>query len=82
MLCCLTRVNLQCKIPGMATATQNLIEVSLKGRSLRALVLSARRAGKSWQSIADEIRDTTGVIVSRETLRGWYPHLTDKAGAA
>ncbi|SCZ14022.1 hypothetical protein SAMN02799641_05723 [Rhodococcus erythropolis] len=57
----------------MATATQNLIEVSLKGKSLRALVVSARRSGRSWQSVADEIRELTGVIVSRESVRGWYP---------
>lgn len=57
----------------MATATQHLIEVQLKGKSLRALVTSARRSGQSWQSVADEIRDHTGVIVSRESVRGWYP---------
>jgi uncharacterized NAD(P)/FAD-binding protein YdhS len=72
-MACLTHPSLQCKIFAMATATQNLIEVSLKGRSLRALVSSARRAGRSWQSVADEIREATGVIVSRETVRGWYP---------
>ena len=60
----------------MATATHHLIEVQLKGKSLRALVVSARRSNHSWQSIADEIRDLTGVIVSRETLRGWYPDVS------
>jgi mitochondrial fission protein ELM1 len=57
----------------MATATHHLIEHQLKGRSLRGLVFTARRTGRSWQSIANEVRDLTGVIVSRETLRNWYP---------
>lgn len=57
----------------MATATNHLIEHQLKGKSLRGLVFAARRNGRSWQSIADEVRDLTGVIVSRETLRNWFP---------
>lgn len=65
----------------MATPTHHLIEMSLKGRSLRSLVLAARRAGRSWQYIADEIRDQTGVIVSRETVRGWYPEMQDSANS-
>ena len=27
---------------------------------------------RSWQSMADEIRDRTGISVSRESLRNWY----------
>lgn len=69
----LTLQTLHCKVSAMATATQHLIEVQLKGKSLRALVVSARRSGRSWQSVADEIRELTGVIVSRESVRGWYP---------
>lgn len=57
----------------MATATRSLIEVQLKGRSLAALVTNSRRKGQSWQAISDEVRDLTGVVVSRETLRGWFP---------
>lgn len=57
----------------MATATHHLIEHQLKGTSLRGLVFTRRRAGVSWQAIANEVRDLTGVIVSRETLRNWYP---------
>lgn len=67
----------------MATATRHLIEVSLKGRTLRSVVVAGRRSGRSWQTIADEIRDLTGVIVSRETLRAWFPEMrdTNKASA-
>ncbi|GJJ21090.1 hypothetical protein [Mycolicibacterium mageritense] len=57
----------------MTTPTQGLIEAHLRGKSLRGLVFGARRSGRSWQSIADEVRELTGVIVSRETLRNWYP---------
>lgn len=60
----------------MATATQRLIEAHLKGKSLRALVISSRKSGSSWQSIADEIRERTGVVVSRESVRGWYPEIS------
>lgn len=66
----------------MATATRHLIEMQLKGRSLPGLVGTARREGRSWQSIADEVRDLTGVIVSRETLRKWFPEMTKSSSAA
>ena len=56
--------------------------MSLKGRSLRSLVSAGRRSGRSWQAIADEIRDLTGVIVSRETVRGWFPELRDTEATA
>ncbi|BDC71035.1 hypothetical protein KAREA_09500 [Prescottella equi] len=68
----LTFNSLHCKLSAMATATRHLIEVQLKGKTLRGLVVSARRSGRSWQAIADEVRDLTGVIVSRETLRSWF----------
>lgn len=67
--------------PCMATATRSLIEVQLKGRSLAALVSYNRKRGSSWQVIADEVRDLTGVIVSRETLRGWFPEPRKRTAA-
>lgn len=66
----------------MATATRALIEAHLKGRSLDALVAGHRRKGNSWQIIADDIRSLTGVIVSRETVRGWYPQFQSARPAA
>lgn len=66
----------------MASPTRHLIELSLKGRTLNALVRSGRRTGRSWQSITDEIRDQTGINVSRETVRGWFPELSEAGGKA
>lgn len=66
----------------MASATRSLIELQLKGRSLDGLVLFHRRKGASWQAIADDVRDLTGVIVSRETLRAWYPQYQSARPAA
>lgn len=64
---------LLCKILGMRqTTTKDLIEAKLGGRSVDALVAMHRRKGASWQTIADDIRTRTGVIVSRETIRSWY----------
>ncbi|KDE14218.1 hypothetical protein [Rhodococcus aetherivorans] len=59
----------------MATATRHLIEMQLKGKTLSALVSTERRNGRSWQSIADEVHKRTGVCVSRETLRKWFPEI-------
>jgi hypothetical protein len=65
------------------TATKSLIEAHLKGRSLDGLVAAHRRVGHSWQVIADDVRDRTGVIISRETLRNWYPqHQTGVSATA
>ncbi|KDQ02232.1 hypothetical protein EN35_14225 [Rhodococcus qingshengii] len=60
---------------GMTTATQRLIELQLEGESLKDLVVSARSSGQSWKSIAEEIHVRTGVIVSRESVRGWFPDI-------
>jgi len=57
----------------MATASQHLIEMSLKGRTLRSVVFSGRRSGRSWQSIADEVQELTSIPVSRQTLVNWFP---------
>lgn len=48
-----------------------LIEARLGGRRLPDLVGRRRAQGKSWQGIANEIHDMTGVAVSRESLRAW-----------
>ncbi len=69
----LDTINLVLQDSCMATATKSLIEAHLKGRSLDALVATHRRQGNSWQAIADDVHDRTGVIISRETLRIWYP---------
>lgn len=53
------------------TTKQLLIEARLGGQRVHDLINRRRTKGASWQSIADEIHDMTGVVVSRETLRLW-----------
>jgi hypothetical protein len=36
--------------------------------------VAQRRPAKSWQEIADEIREVTGERPTRETVRLWYAH--------
>ena len=39
-----------------------------------AFFVGARRgAGKSWRAIAAEVREATGIAVSHESLRLWFP---------
>ena len=69
-----------CNISDMPTTpTQALIDMKLRGRTLEGLVTQHRKVNNSWQIIADEIRRLTGVIVSRETVRNWYPELWTSA---
>ena len=55
------------------TRTQHLASLKL-GRPLDTYVDEKRTMGWSWESIAEQLGyDTEGVVVvSRETLRGWY----------
>lgn len=46
-----------------------------KGIKTADHVLAKRKDGWTWQQIADNIHDLTGVTVSRETLRLWFPDL-------
>jgi hypothetical protein len=47
-----------------------LIETKLDGTL--AEFIAAHRPDKNWRQIAAEITDQTGVVVSWETLRGWF----------
>lgn len=40
---------------------------------LEDLVLRRRSEGVSWRKIAAELRDLTGIDVTYETLRSWFP---------
>lgn len=53
------------------TTKQLLIEARLGGQRVHDLVARRRKQGDSWQAIANEIHDLTGVVVSRESLRLW-----------
>ena len=54
----------------MAIRTFPLVNQALGGKLKRRL-LSARRAGKSNQTIADELAKELGIEISRETVRKW-----------
>lgn len=40
---------------------------------LEELVADRRNQGVSWRKIAAELRDLTGIDVTHETLRSWFP---------
>lgn len=52
--------------------TQQLAELKL-GSSLEDFVRTRRNDGTSWRRITLELRDRTGIDVTHETLRSWYP---------
>lgn len=60
------------------TPLQQLVEVKL-GESLETFLAERRRVVvverpvKSWAEIAEEIKQRTGMDVSRESLRNWWP---------
>lgn len=56
------------------TPKQELIESRLEC-SLQGWVKKRRAKNASWQKIADEIHGATGVTVSGQALRLWYPEL-------
>ena len=65
------------------TPTQELIEIRMPaGQTLAGLVLQRRKAGVGWRRIADEIGNTTGVVVSHATIQRWFLDLDRKLGTA
>lgn len=63
------------------TPLYRLIEAGL-GMPLAEFVAERRQPTKSWQEIADEIKERTGEAVSRERLRQWFPELTSAGSSA
>lgn len=59
------------------TTFQHYLEITLDknapGTVLAEHVAAKRSEGQTWQQIADSLHDLTGVSVSRETLRHWFP---------
>ncbi len=53
------------------TPTADLIEMKL-GRSLAKYVTARQSEGLGWRRIAHDLKRDTGVLVSHETLRGWF----------
>lgn len=58
----------------MPSATQQLAEIKL-GSSLEDFVIERRHRQPplSWRKISLELRDVTGIDVTHETLRSWFP---------
>lgn len=56
------------------TPTYRLIEDRL-GKDLRRHVSTAWHRGDSWATIARDLHASTGLPVSPETVRLWFPHL-------
>jgi hypothetical protein len=52
-----------------------LAEATKSSIKLEEHVIAKRGDGWTWQQIADNLHDLTGVAVSRETLRLWFPDL-------
>ncbi|WP_097212020.1 MULTISPECIES: hypothetical protein [unclassified Rhodococcus (in: high G+C Gram-positive bacteria)] len=58
----------------MPTPTRELIELRLPaGMNLSGFVAQRRRSGAGWRLMADEVLEATGVFVSHQTLRRWFP---------
>jgi hypothetical protein len=68
----------------MPCQTQKTIKAQLLDQlvdgGLDAYVSRARAAGDSWQRLAMDLSQTTGVYVTYESLRSWY--LTSDADRA
>lgn len=53
------------------TATRLLIEVRL-GQDMEKWIRDRRTNGLSWRQISEAVELQTAVVVSHETLRGWF----------
>lgn len=67
-------------MPRMKSPTHQLADAKL-GRPLADLVSERRQAGDSWRRISLSIFTETGLDVSGETLRVWFPE-AERTGAA
>ena len=54
------------------SATQQLVELKLGG-GLEDFIRSRRISGRSWRLVARDVYEATGIDVTYETLRAWYP---------
>lgn len=60
--------------------TKRLIDARLDGR-LEGLVIGLRTGGMGWRRVAEQVTAESGVDVSYETLRAWFPEYRE-AGVA
>lgn len=61
--------------------TYRLLDHLLKG-GLDVFVADRRARGRSWRRIAQDILEVTGVDVTYETIRSWYPAENGRAKVA
>jgi hypothetical protein len=61
------------------SARFQLLQVRL-GRDLSQYVTD-RYPSSSWRTIANDLTQITGVSISHETLRTWFPELSDHQAA-
>lgn len=54
------------------SATKRLIDARLDGQ-LEGLVAGLRTGGMGWRRVAEQVTAQSGVDVSYETLRNWFP---------
>lgn len=61
--------------------TRRLLD-HLISEGLDVFVADRRARGWSWRRVARDITDATGIDVSFETVRSWYPDVNGDAGEA
>lgn len=70
-------------LTGMATPTFKALDHLMGGDGALTQWVTARRSdGVSWRRIAVELEDETGIDVTHETVRSWFPELVTPAEAA
>lgn len=71
------------KVIGMSnppTRTYLLLEERI-GEPLNGYVRNLRTEGKSWNAVALALYDATGIPVTSQTLRNWFPIAKESAAA-
>lgn len=58
----------------MATPLKSALEKLLgEDDTLEAFVRTRRAEGTSWRQISVDLHNATGVLVTHESLRAWFP---------
>ncbi len=57
----------------MTTSLRQAVARLVPDADLEEFVRSRRDAGMAWRKVSNELRDETGVDVTHETLRSWFP---------
>lgn len=63
----------------MQTPTRRLADLLLadRGTTLPEFVSTRRVQGTSWRQVSLDLRDQTGLDVTHESLRRWFPEYID-----